>query len=428
MSTQDKAAGLLQLLQLRCLELLRRDEAPCGTCLAGQWPAPATPAEDKAKVLSGTVETRKPRVQVIKGGPRLVNRACPYPSHKEVKVLDFKHKGTVEGTISQDKEVDYQIKDKTGEQAWRAYREQGMQASQAPVVSSGVQVKTGQLQLLGQSSLASGQGQGQLTQSGQGQQGLGGYGPQLSDPYQGQPYGLSSQSTQQANPFATGATSAPTPTKQYNTPYGGTAYGVTTSAAPSAKMPQTAIASYGGISVANMQRAGFGFANPFSQPTGQTPPVLPAPQQPAWTGPTQPSPQPQAGQGQGGANVNSPSSVKVEPPQSSRSSSAGQQSYGGVQSYGLNGNPYANSGERQPQGAGGMNRSQPQGSSATNRGQQRNAGGGNGYSPRNPRACYMCKATDHGVSDCPLMSMLRNMAGQNATGTTPVQGQVPSQQ
>ncbi|KAE9166943.1 hypothetical protein PF005_g28989 [Phytophthora fragariae] len=114
MSTQDKAAGLLQLLQLRCLELLRRDEAPCGTCLAGQWPAPATPAEDKAKVLSGTVETRKPRVQVIKGGPRLVNRACPYPSHKEVKVLDFKHKGTVEGTISQDKEVDYQIKDKVG--------------------------------------------------------------------------------------------------------------------------------------------------------------------------------------------------------------------------------------------------------------------------------------------------------------------------
>ncbi|KAE9231951.1 hypothetical protein PF004_g10067 [Phytophthora fragariae] len=379
--------------------------------------APATPAEDKAKVLSGTVETRKPRVQVIKGGPRLVNRACPYPSHKEVKVLDFKHKGTVEGTISQDKEVDYQIKDKTGEQAWRAYREQGMQASQAPVVSSGVQVKTGQLQLLGQSSLASGQGQGQLTQSGQGQQGLGGYGPQLSDPYQGQPYGLSSQSTQQANPFATGATSAPTPTKQYNTPYGGTAYGVTTSAAPSAKMPQTAIASYGGISVANMQRAGFGFANPFSQPTGQTPPVLPAPQQPAWTGPTQPSPQPQAGQGQGGANVNSPSSVKVEPPQSSRSSSAGQQSYGGVQSYGLNGNPYANSGERQP--VFGMP------SSIKN---ARNAGGGNGYSPRNPRACYMCKATDHGVSDCPLMSMLRNMAGQNATGTTPVQGQVPSQQ
>ncbi|KAE9109553.1 hypothetical protein PF010_g11499 [Phytophthora fragariae] len=75
-----------------------------------------------------------------------------------------------------------------------------------------------------------------------------------------------------------------------------------------------------------------------------------------------------------------------------------------------------------------MNRGQPQGSSGTNRGQQQNAGGGNGYSPRNPRACYMCKATDHGVSDCPLMSMLRNMAGQNASGTTRVQGQVPSPQ
>ncbi|KAE9017264.1 hypothetical protein PR002_g13442 [Phytophthora rubi] len=186
----------------------------------------------------------------------------------------------------------------TGEQAWRAYREQGMHASQAPIVSSGVQVKTEQLQPLGQSSLASGQGQGQPTQSGQGQQGLGGYGPQLSDPYQGQPYGLSSQSIQQTNPFAAGATSTPAPTTLYNSPYGGPANGVTTSAAPSVKMPQTAIASYGGISVANMQRAGFGFANPFSQPAGQAPPVLPAPQQPAWAGPTQPSPQTQAWQGQ----------------------------------------------------------------------------------------------------------------------------------
>ncbi|KAE9347129.1 hypothetical protein PR003_g7081 [Phytophthora rubi] len=116
-------------------------------------------------------------------------------------------------------------------------------------------------------------------------------------------------------------------------------------------MPQTAIASYGGISVANLQRAGFGFADPFSQPAGQVPPVLPAPQQsqqPAWTGPTQPSPRSLAWQGQGRATVNSPSSVKVEPPQSSRSSSAGQQSYGGAQGYGSNGNPYANSNERQP--------------------------------------------------------------------------------
>ncbi|KAE9347354.1 hypothetical protein PF008_g7832 [Phytophthora fragariae] len=196
----------------------------------------------------------------------------------------------------------------------------------------------------------SGQGQGQPTQSGQGQQGLGGYGPQLSDPYQGQPYGLSSQS-QQANPFAAGATSTPAPTTQYNSPYGGTAYGATTSAAPSVKMPQTAIASYGRISVANMQRAGFGFANPFSQPAGQAQPVLPVPQQsqqPTWTGPTQPSPLPQAWQGQGGANVNSPSSVKVEPPRSSRSSMAGQQSYGGVPGYWSNGSPYVNSNERQP--------------------------------------------------------------------------------
>ncbi|KAE9036753.1 hypothetical protein PR002_g6930 [Phytophthora rubi] len=108
----------------------------------------------------------------------------------------------------------------TGEQAWRAYREQRMLASQAPIVSSGVQVKTEQLQSQGQSSPASGQGQGQPTQSGQGQQGLGGYGPQLSDPYQGQPYGLSSQSTQQANPFAAGASSTPAPTTQYNSPYG----------------------------------------------------------------------------------------------------------------------------------------------------------------------------------------------------------------
>ncbi|KAE8877653.1 hypothetical protein PF005_g17571 [Phytophthora fragariae] len=116
-------------------------------------------------------------------------------------------------------------------------------------------------------------------------------------------------------------------------------------------MPQTAIASYGGISVANMQRAGFGFANPFSQPAGQAPTVLPAPQQPqqpAWAGQTQPSPQPQAGQGQVGANANPPSSVKVEPPQLSRSSLAGQQSYVGVPGYGYNGNPYADSNQRQP--------------------------------------------------------------------------------
>ncbi|KAE9311976.1 hypothetical protein PR003_g19875 [Phytophthora rubi] len=576
------------------------------------------------------------------GRPRLISKACPYPSHKVVKVLDFKHK------------------------VWALV-----------------------------------------------------------------------QSTQYANPFATGAPSTPASTTQYNKPYGGTAYGVTAPAAPSVKMPQTAITSYGGISVANMQRAGFGFANPFSQPAGQAPTVLPAPQQPqqpAWAGQTQPSPQPQAGQGQVGANANSPSSVKVEPPQLSRSSLAGQQSYVGVPGYGYNGNPYADSNQRQPvygmpssiknavrmiqpfysdgaavekarafwdsfematvglndsirlsafreclkgktgedwwmysqisdfetlrrrfhnqficqtslqmierltsmkrtkgmsaevwgdlmsslcnaahcydeqmryqyflsglrnrewktalttsmvntipeavfvllykkmhlpveddaefeddggkkpatesammqqmlnmmqqtqnllaqqhqtaqahrspkrapmvaaayenamgsprasdtasgpessgaypggirqgpdrftqdglkvcgrchlmgcsritcrygnmtcrncrmrghvtsecdrprqQGAGGMNRGQPQGSSGTNRGQQQNAGGGNGYSPRNPRACYMCKATDHGVSDCPLMSMLRNMAGQNASGTTRVQGQVPSPQ
>nr|KAE8947648.1 hypothetical protein PF009_g2731 [Phytophthora fragariae] len=277
--------------------------------LAGLWPAPATPAEDKAKVLTGTAVTRQLRVQVIKEEPRLISKACPYPSHKVVKGPDFKHKGR------------------------------------------GVQVKTEQPQPLGQSSLASVQEHGQPTQGGQGQQGLGGYGPQLSDPYPGQPYGLSSQSTQQANPFATGATSTPTPTTQYNAPYGGTAYGVTTSAAPSVKMPQTAIASYGGISVANMQRAGFGFANPFSQLAGQAPPILPAPQQPqqpVWTGQTQPSPQPQAWQGQMGANVNSPSSAKVEPPQSSRSSLAGQQSYGGVPGYGSNGNPYVNSNEKQP--------------------------------------------------------------------------------
>ncbi|KAE8895702.1 hypothetical protein PF003_g20032 [Phytophthora fragariae] len=341
--------------------------------LAGLWPAPATPAEDKAKVLTGTAVTRQLRVQVIKEEPRLISKACPYPSHKVVKGPDFKHKGR------------------------------------------GVQVKTEQPQPLGQSSLASVQEHGQPTQGGQGQQGLGGYGPQLSDPYPGQPYGLSSQSTQQANPFATGATSTPTPTTQYNAPYGGTAYGVTTSAAPSVKMPQTAIASYGGISVANMQRAGFGFANPFSQLAGQAPPILPAPQQPqqpVWTGQTQPSPQPQAWQGQMGANVNSPSSAKVEPPQSSRSSLAGQQSYGGVPGYGSNGNPYVNSNEKQP----------VFGMPSSIKNAQQNAGSGNGYSPRNSRACYMCKAMDHGVSDCPLMSMLRSMAGQNATGTTPVEG------
>ncbi|KAE9006859.1 hypothetical protein PR002_g16373 [Phytophthora rubi] len=252
------------------------------------------------------------------GRPRLISKACPYPSHKVVKVLDFKHKG--------------------------------------PAVWALV------------------------------------------------------QSTQYANPFATGAPSTPASTTQYNKPYGGTAYGVTAPAAPSVKMPQTAITSYGGISVVNMQRAGFGFANPFSQPAGQAPTVLPAPQQPqqpAWAGQTQASPQPQAGQGQVGANANSPSSVKVEPPQLSRSSLAGQQSYVGVPGYGYNGNPYADSNQRQP--VYGMP------SSIKN---AQNAGGGNGYSPRNPRACYMCKATDHGVSDCPLMSMLRNMAGQNASGTT----------
>ncbi|KAE9135151.1 hypothetical protein PF010_g2169 [Phytophthora fragariae] len=312
--------------------------------LAGLWPAPATPAEDKAKVLTGTAVTRQLRVQVIKEEPRLISKACPYPSHKVVKGPDFKHKGR----LGQHQQAPPR---QTGEQAWRSYREQGMHASLAPIVSSGVQVKTEQPQPLGQSSLASVQEHGQPTQGGQGQQGLGGYGPQLSDPYPGQPYGLSSQSTQQANPFATGATSTPTPTTQYNAPYGGTAYGVTTSAAPSVKMPQTAIASYGGISVANMQRAGFGFANPFSQLAGQAPPILPAPQQPqqpVWTGQTQPSPQPQAWQGQMGANVNSPSSAKVEPPQSSRSSLAGQQSYGGVPGYGSNGNPYVNSNEKQP--------------------------------------------------------------------------------
>ncbi|KAE9330124.1 hypothetical protein PF008_g15783 [Phytophthora fragariae] len=310
------------LLQLRRLELLRRDEAPCGTCLAGPWAAPATPVEDKAKVLSDTVVMRKLRVQVIKEGLRLVSKACPCPTHKVVKAQNFEHKGTVEGTTSQDKEVDYPIKDKVDIKTLAG--DNLHRASVNP--NNGVQVKTEQLQSQGQSSPPSGQGQGQPTQSGQGQQGLGGYGPQLSDPYQGQPYGLSSQSTQQANPFAAGASSTPAPTTQYNSPYGGPAYGVTTSAAPSIKMPQTAIASYGGISVANLQRAGFGFADPFSQPAGQVPPVLPAPQQsqqPAWTGPTQPSPQSQAWQGQGGATVNSPSSVKVEPPQSSRSSSAG---------------------------------------------------------------------------------------------------------
>ncbi|KAE9113270.1 hypothetical protein PF010_g10137, partial [Phytophthora fragariae] len=291
----------------------------------------ATPAEGKAKVLSNTVVTRKLRVLVIKEGPRLVSKACPYPTRKAVKVLNFEHKGTVEGTIIQDKEVDYPIKDKVDIEALA-----GDSLHRASSHTSKCH--------LGK------QGQGQPTQSGQSQQGLGGYGPQLSDPYQGQPYGLSSQS-QLANPFAAGATSTPAPTTQYNSPYGGTAYGVTTSAAPSVKMPQTAISSYGGISVANMQRAGFGFANPFSQPAGQAPPVLPAPQQsqqPTWTEPTQPSPLPQAWQGQGGANVNSPSSVKVEPPRSSRSSMAGQQSYGGVPGYGSNGNPYVNSNERQP--------------------------------------------------------------------------------
>ncbi|KAE9058418.1 hypothetical protein PF007_g31310, partial [Phytophthora fragariae] len=282
----------------------------------------------------------------------LVSKACPYPTRKAVKVLNFEHKGTVEGTIIQDKEVDYPIKDKVDIKALggTACTEPRATPASATSANSGVQVKTEQLQPQGQSSLMSGQGQGQPTQSGQSQQGLGGYGPQLSDPYQGQPYGLSSQS-QLANPFAAGATSTPAPTTQYNSPYGGTAYGVTTSAAPSVKMPQTAISSYGGISVANMQRAGFGFANPFSQPAGQAPPVLPAPQQsqqPTWTEPTQPSPLPQAWQGQGGANVNSPSSVKVEPPRSSRSSMAGQQTYGGVPGYWSNGSPYVNSNERQP--------------------------------------------------------------------------------
>ncbi|KAE9332985.1 hypothetical protein PR003_g14251 [Phytophthora rubi] len=256
--------------------------------------APATPVEDKAKVLSDTVVTRKFRVLDIKEGLHRVSKACPYPTHKVVKVLNYEHKGTVEGTISQDKEVDYPIKDKVDIKALAG--DSLHRASVNP--NNGVQVKTEQLQPLGQSSLASGQGQGQPTQSGQGQQGLGGYGPQLSDPYQGQPYGLSSQSIQQTNPFAAGATSTPAPTTLYNSPYGGPANGVTTSAAPSVKMPQTAIASYGGISVANMQRAGFGFANPFSQPAGQAPPVLPAPQQPAWAGPTQPSPQTQVWQGQ----------------------------------------------------------------------------------------------------------------------------------
>ncbi|KAE9109549.1 hypothetical protein PF010_g11497 [Phytophthora fragariae] len=56
----------------------------------------------------------------------------------------------------------------------------------APIVSSGVQVQTEPPQPQGQSSLEGGRGHGQPTQSGQGQQGLGRYGPQLSYPYQGQ--------------------------------------------------------------------------------------------------------------------------------------------------------------------------------------------------------------------------------------------------
>ncbi|KAE9156471.1 hypothetical protein PF005_g33198 [Phytophthora fragariae] len=77
MPTKEKAGDLLLLLQLLRLELLRRL-----------------------------------RVLVIKEGPRLVSKACPYPTRKAVKVLNFEHKGTVEGTIIQDKEVDYPIKDK----------------------------------------------------------------------------------------------------------------------------------------------------------------------------------------------------------------------------------------------------------------------------------------------------------------------------
>ncbi|KAE9004370.1 hypothetical protein PR003_g9995 [Phytophthora rubi] len=73
--------------------------------------APATPAEDKAKVLTGTAVTRQLRMQVIKEEPRLISKACPSPSHKVVKGPDFKHEGTVGVTIHKDKGMDYSIKD-----------------------------------------------------------------------------------------------------------------------------------------------------------------------------------------------------------------------------------------------------------------------------------------------------------------------------
>ncbi|KAE9260126.1 hypothetical protein PF001_g32809 [Phytophthora fragariae] len=95
MPTKEKAGDLLLLLQLLRLELLRR--------LLRRRARPRS---------SNTVVTRKLRVLVIKEGPRLVSKACPYPTRKAVKVLNFEHKGTVEGTIIQDKEVDYPIKDK----------------------------------------------------------------------------------------------------------------------------------------------------------------------------------------------------------------------------------------------------------------------------------------------------------------------------